>query len=98
MSASPLRLLTAAAIAVGLALAPGAQARDWHGHGGYHGHYRGHRGGGGGGAAAAIIGGLVGLGVGAAIANQGYYAPPPAYYGPPAGYYAPPPPAVYYGY
>jgi len=49
-------------------------------------------------AGAAIVGGLVGLGVGAAIASGGYYAPPPVYYGPPPGYYAPPPPAVYYGY
>jgi hypothetical protein len=47
---------------------------------------------------AAIIGGLIGLGVGAAIASGGYYAPPaPVYYGAPPGYYAPPP-AVYYGY
>ena len=49
---------------------------------------------------AAIIGGIIGLGVGAAIASNGYYAapPPPVYYGaPPAYYYAPPPP-VYYGY
>jgi len=84
------RLLTAAALAVSLALAagPAAQARDWHGgyrHDGYHG----------GGAGAAVVGGLIGLGVGAAIASS---APPPAYYAPPPGYYAPPPPAVYYGY
>jgi hypothetical protein len=58
-----------------------------------------HRGGGGNAAGAAIIGGIIGLGVGAAIASHGYYgAPPPVYYGsPPAYYYAPPPP-VYYGY
>ncbi len=62
-------------------------------------------------AAPAIIGGLIGLGIGAAIAGSaqpppyGYQAPPPAYYPPPPGYYAPPPqyyapppPAVYYGY
>jgi len=58
-----------------------------------------HRGGGNA-AGAAIIGGIIGLGVGAAIASQGYYGapPPPVYYGsPPAYYYAPPPP-VYYGY
>jgi len=90
MTARFLRLMTVAAVAAGLALAPAAQARHWRG--GYRGHY--HRGGGGG-AAAAIVGGLVGLGVGAAIASQGY-APPPVYYAPPA-YYAPPP-AVYYGY
>ena len=50
--------------------------------------------------APAILGGIIGLGVGAAIASNGYYAaPPPAvYYGSPApSYYAPPPP-VYYGY
>ena len=46
---------------------------------------------------AGIIGGIVGLGVGAAIASNGYYAPPPpVYYGYPYGYYTPPP--VYYGY
>jgi len=49
-------------------------------------------------AGAAIVGGLIGLGIGAAIASRGYYAPPPpVYYGAPPGYYAPPP-AVYYGY
>jgi len=94
------RVLTAALIA-GLAIGATAHAADWH-HGGG-GHYRGgYRGGGGGGAAgAAIVGGIIGLGVGAAIASNGYngyYAPPPVYYGPPTGYYAPPPPAVYYGY
>jgi hypothetical protein len=92
--------VTVAALLATIALGTGpAQARDWRGRGDY---YRGgggyHRGGGGG---AAIVGGLIGLGLGAAIAsgNRGYgYAPPPAYYGPPPGYYAPPPPAVYYGY
>ena len=81
----------AAVVIVILAAAP-AQARDWRGRGDY-------RRGGGGGASAAVIGGLIGLGLGAAIAsgNRGY-APPPAYYGAPPGYYAPPPPAVYYGY
>jgi hypothetical protein len=78
--------------ALALASVTAAQARDRRGGREWHGHR-----GGGGGAAAAIIGGLVGIGVGASIANQGYYAPPPAYYGPPA-YYQPPPPAVYYGY
>ena len=89
-------------VLVGLSAAPIAQARDWHDHGrGYdrgrdygrdYGHHRG------GDEGAAIIGGLLGLGVGAAIASGGYAAPPPAYYGPAPGYYAPPPPAVYYGY
>src|SRR5579863_7554369 len=89
----PVRLMTAAALAAALAMAPAAQARDGRGHGGYRGH------GGGNAAGAAIVGGLIGLGLGAAIASQGGYpAPPPAYYGPPPGYYAPPPPAVYYGY
>jgi hypothetical protein len=48
--------------------------------------------------AGAIIGGIIGLGLGAAIAGAAppYYAPPPVYAPPPA-YYAPPPPAVYYG-
>ncbi len=91
MQRSVLLLLMAAVVTAGIALAPAAQARDWHGR-----YYHRHRGGGGGAAAAAIVGGLVGLGVGAAIANQGY-APPPVYYGPPPAYYAPPP-AVYYGY
>jgi hypothetical protein len=91
MATSFLRLIGAAAVAVALISAPVAQARYWHGgwhRGGWH-----H--GGGGGAAAAIIGGLVGLGVGAAIASSGA-VPPPAYYGPAPGYA--PPPAVYYGY
>jgi len=93
----PARFLTAATFALSLAVAPAVQARDWHGgdwHGGYRHDYRGHRGGN---AGAAIIGGLIGLGLGAAIASGGG-APPPAYYAPPPGYYAPPPPAVYYGY
>src|SRR5271170_4266143 len=62
--------------------------------------------------APAIIGGLIGLGVGAAIAGSAappaygygygppppaYYPPPPGYYSPPPQYYAPPPPPVYYG-
>lgn len=95
MAASSLRVLTAAALVAAIALAPVAQARDWHRGGGYRGGWHGpvHRGGNA--AGAAIIGGLIGLGVGAAIASGGG-APPPAYYGAP-GYYAPPP-AVYYGY
>jgi|HubBroStandDraft_4_1064222.scaffolds.fasta_scaffold866850_1 hypothetical protein len=60
--------------------------------------------------APAIIGGLIGLGIGVAIAGStpppaygygppppAYYPPPPGYYAPPPGYYAPPPPPVYYG-
>jgi hypothetical protein len=90
------RLLTTAALIAGLATAPSAHAERWHGHG----HYQHHNGGNA--AAGAIIGGLVGLGVGAAIASGGgyyppYYPPPPVYYGAPPGYYQPPPP-VYYGY
>jgi hypothetical protein len=88
-----IRSLTAAAVAAALALSPTAKAADWHGN--YH-----H--GGGAPVGAAIAGGIVGLGVGAAIASGGYspyyYAPPPpVYYGYPNSYYAPPP-AVYYGY
>jgi hypothetical protein len=81
----------------GLAAAPVAGADNRHGqehwHGGRAEHHCNN-------VAPAIIGGLIGLGVGAAIASggYGYYAPPPVYYGPPPGYYAPPPPAVYYGY
>jgi hypothetical protein len=90
------RFLTAAAVATALATAPAVHAEHWHG--GYDHHHHG----GGNAAGAAIIGGLVGLGLGAAIAsNGGYYAPyaPPGYYyTPPPGYYTPPPPAVYYGY
>ena len=96
------RFLTTAVLVAGLGIAPAAYAERWHGGGdNYHqggGNY--HRGGGGNAAGAAIIGGIIGLGVGAAIASQGYYGapPPPVYYGsPPAYYYAPPPP-VYYGY
>jgi len=95
-----IRFLTVGAIVAGLGIAPAAHAAHWHSGGNYHGgggNY--HRGGGGNAAGAAILGGIIGLGVGAAIASNGYYAPPPAvYYGaPPAYYYAPPPP-VYYGY
>jgi hypothetical protein len=87
------RFLALALLLAGLAMAPVAQARDWH-HGG--GRYYGpayH--GGGDAAAAAIVGGLIGLGIGAAITSGGA---PPGYYGPPPGYYGPPPPGVYYGY
>jgi hypothetical protein len=89
-------VLTAMLIA-GLATAPIALADNRHGHEQWHGGRGDHHGNN---VAPAIIGGLIGLGVGAAIASggYGYYAPPPVYYGPPPGYYAPPPPAVYYGY
>jgi hypothetical protein len=99
---SSIRSLIAATLAVGLAIVPAAQADDWHGHGygGYHGygygsgHYHGY----GYGAGAAVAGGLIGAGVGAAIASGAYAAPPPPVYAPPPGYYyPPPPPAVYYG-
>jgi hypothetical protein len=97
------RFLGTAALVGALAIAPAVHAEHWQ-HGGYHHH------GGGGAAGAAIIGGLVGLGLGAAIASNGgyygapgynapgYYAPPYSYYGPPSGYYTPAPPPVYYGY
>ena len=95
------RFLGTAALVAALAIAPAVHAERWHG--GYHHH------GGGGAAGAAIIGGLVGLGLGAAIASNGgyygapgyapgYYAPPYSYYGPPSAYYTPAPPPVYYGY
>ena len=82
------RFLPTAVVVAGLAIAPAAHAQHWHGRGHPHGNAAG----------AAVVGGLIGLGVGAAIASGGYYPPPPVYYGPPPGYYAPPPPAVYYGY
>ena len=97
------RFLGTAALVAALAIAPAVHAEHWHGD--YH-----HHGGGGGAAGAAIIGGLVGLGLGAAVASNGgyygapgynapgYYAPPYSYYGPPSGYYTPAPPSVYYGY
>jgi hypothetical protein len=96
-----IRFLTAAVLVAGMAIAPAAHAQHWHGGGNnyHHGGGNYHRGGGNA-AGAAVIGGLIGLGLGAAIASQGYSAPPPpaVYYGsPPAYYYAPPPP-VYYGY
>lgn len=108
------KFLAALPIAAGLLLGPVAQAadHDWRGgHGGWHGGWHanpgwngnpGWRGDwhrhGGNGAAAAVIGGLVGLGLGAALANQAY-APPPVAYPPYYGYapdygYAP----GYYGY
>ncbi len=97
-------LLAGATVA---ATAP-AEAQRWHGGGGYyHGGYHDgwHRGGVSTGTAVAA--GLLGLGIGAAIASSdrgpgyydgGYYAPPPPpAYGYGYGYYAPPPPPpVYY--
>lgn len=85
---------TAAALALGgvtLGAAAPAEARYYHG--GYYHHH--------GGTGAAVAAGIIGLGVGAAIASdhgyygRGYYGP--AYYGP--AYYAPPPPppGYYYG-
>lgn len=93
---------TLAATAAGGLMATSAEARPGYWHGGYHG-YRG-----GGGAGAVIAGGLLGVAVGAAIADHdrpyygrpygGYYAPAPVYYGPAyGGYYGPPPP-YYNGY
>ncbi|HVC51820.1 MAG TPA: hypothetical protein VND87_07345 [Stellaceae bacterium] len=90
------RAAIAAALLAGLTCAPLAQAQDWRHQGGRRGgghHGYEHRGGGG--AGAAIIGGLIGLGIGAAISSS---RPPAAYYGYPYGYYSPPPPPVYYGY
>lgn len=85
-------LLVTAGLVIGLAIAPVAQAERWHGGSEHHHH-------GGNAAGAAIIGGLVGLGLGVAIASSGgYYAPPYGYYAPPPAYYTPPPPPVYYGY
>src|SRR5215472_6582535 len=87
------RFRTALLLATSLALAPAAHAERWHDGDRHHNHH-----GGGNAAGAAIVGGLIGLGLGAAIASGGgYYAPPPVYYGAPGYYYAPPPP-VYYGY
>ena len=94
------------ALVASLAIVPAAHADHWRGgwgydYGRYHNHHRHNNP-----AAAAIIGGLVGLGVGAAIASgggyyapPGYYydAPPPTYYAPPPAYYEPPP-GAYYGY
>jgi hypothetical protein len=93
------RFLTAAtlALSLSLAVAPALQAREGHGGDRRGGEWHGGRGHHGGNAGVAIVGGLFGLGLGAAIASGGG-VPPPAYYAPPPGYYTPPPPAVYYGY
>lgn len=79
--------------ATALVAAAPADAQRYGGYrGGYHGGYGGYRHGGGDVAAGALLGGIVGLGLGAAIANdnrgryydRGYYdAPPP----PPRAYY-----------
>jgi hypothetical protein len=87
--ASRTRMLVAALAVAAMTAVPPAQARDYRHRGHYYHHHHG-----GGGAAAAIIGGIVGLGIGAAIAGS---QPPPAYYYPPPAYNYPPPPAVYYG-
>ena len=78
-----LRAVTAAVLLTGVALAPAAQAHEWH-HGGWHGH-RGYYRHGGGNVGAAIGAGILGFALGAAVGSSA---------GP---YYAPPPP-VYYGY
>lgn len=85
-----------AALALGGSLvattAAPASADGWRGgyggyHGGWGGYHGGYRGPGWGGAAVA---GVLGLGLGAAIASNNHY-----YYGPPPAYYAGP---TYYGY
>ncbi len=82
-----------------LTAAAPADAQRWRG-------YRGHHRGGGDVAAGAVLGGILGLGVGAAIASsnrnryydRGYYGGG-GYRGYDRGYYAPPPPpARYRGY
>ncbi len=89
----------------GLTAAPQAEAQWRHGgYGGYGGGYhREYHGGGWG--PGAIVGGLLGLGVAAAVLAPRPYAPPPVVYAPPAYgtptvvYAAPPayyPPPVYY--
>jgi hypothetical protein len=90
------RVLSTAALVTGLAIAPAAHADQWHRN---HRHHNNNA------AGAAIVGGLVGLGLGAAIASNGgyygwpgYYASPYGYYSPPPAYYTPAPPPVYYGY
>ena len=90
------KLLAAGALAASLtAVSPAAHADRWH-------HYRYYNNGNA--AGAAIVGGLVGLGLGAAIASGNgdygwpYYYSPYGYYTPPPAYYTPAPPPVYYGY
>lgn len=82
--------MLAAIAAIGLVVAPAANAqpRHWRDHG--RGHFV-HRGPGPG-----VTGALVGLGVGALIggaivaSQQPYYAPPAVAYPPPTAYYPPP--------
>ena len=67
------RFLGTAALVAAMAIAPAVHAEHWHGgYGGYRGY---HHHGGGGSAGAAIIGGLVGLGLGAAIARSSEAVP-----------------------
>jgi hypothetical protein len=99
--ASCIRFLTAVVLVAGMGTAPAAHAEHRHGGGNNYHHGGGnYHHGGGNASGAAIIGGIIGLGVGAAIASRGYYAPPPppVYYGSPPPYYYAPPPPVYYGY
>ena len=88
--------LGVALTATTMAAAAPADAQRWRG--GYRGY---HHGGGGRAATGALLGGIVGLGVGAAIAssNRGYYDRGYYYNAPPRvvyrdRYYAPPPPPV----
>ena len=78
-----------------IAAAAPAEAQRWHGgYGGYHGYYGGwHHHHGGVSTGTAVAAGLLGLGVGAAIASSDRG---PSYYD--GGYYAPPPPPPAYGY
>ena len=70
------RFLIATLLVSGLGIAPTAHAAHWHGN--YHGGGNYHHGGGGNAAAAAIVGGIIGLGVGAAIAFERILRGPPA--------------------
>ena len=92
--------MAVALAATALTAAAPAEAQRWGGYrGGYHGYHGGYGYRGGNVAGAAILGGLVGLGVGAAIADSrrpygyggpGYYGAPGYYAGPGyGGYYAP---------
>lgn len=101
---SRFRLLIAASMIAGAAVAPVAAHADYRGYGGYRGGYY-HRGFGVGGF---VAGTLLGLGTAAVIGGAlapayvvpppvfyapprpVYYAPPPVYYAPPPAYYAPP--------
>jgi len=86
------RTSVVAALLVGLALIPVAQAQH---HRGYD--QRRHHSDDTGAIVGTIIGlGILGMAIGAANQPSGYYTPPPVYY-PYSGYPTPPPPAVYYG-